>query len=143
MTSNRRVATRYDHDKFCRTEGWQPVSNARGAKVAHHVTYELPLHDGRILRTRVSRPVDRTDYGASMWAHILRDQLGVTDAQFWDCIDNENTPDRGAPAATTQGLPAELVHLLLNKVGLSSAEVALMSKADAIARANRFWETGK
>ncbi|BCB87816.1 hypothetical protein [Phytohabitans suffuscus] len=48
-----------------------------------HVTYELTLSDGRVLRTRVSHPVDRTTYGPSIWSHILRDQLDVTNAVFW------------------------------------------------------------
>lgn len=38
----------------------------------HHRTDEHTLWDGRILRTSISRPVDRTEYGASMWAHIGR-----------------------------------------------------------------------
>lgn len=42
--------------------------------------------DGRVLRTRVSHPVDRTDYGKSLWSHILRDQLEVSEAQFWECV---------------------------------------------------------
>lgn len=61
------------------------------------MTYELTLHDGRVLRTRISHPVDRTVYGAAMWAHILRDQLDVEEAEFWACVLDGTLPDRGAP----------------------------------------------
>ena len=52
----------------------------------HHDNYELTLPDGEILWTRISHPVNRTDYGPGMWADILRDQLQVSEATFWDCI---------------------------------------------------------
>src|SRR4051794_41203434 len=61
------VATRDDHQRFCAVEGWVQVRNARGKPVRHHETYELSLFDGRILRTRISRPVNRTTYGPAMF----------------------------------------------------------------------------
>lgn len=77
--------SRKDHDAFCRHEEWERVRDAVGRKGTHHVTYELNLPDGRVLRTRVSRPVDRSDYGPNLWGHILRDQLEVDEATFWAC----------------------------------------------------------
>lgn len=142
MSPDHRVPTRDDHDRFCRSEGWVLVRDSRGKQVRHHVTYEMTMPDGRILRTRVSRPVDRTDYGPAMWGHILRDQLEVSEAEFWACADDKTLPDRGAPPTQPEGLPADLVHLLVNRVGLSAAEVAGMTRDDALARLNRFWSTG-
>ena len=52
-------STRQDHEKFCGAEGWGLVRDARGRTGTHHVTYELGLPDGRVLRTRISHPVDR------------------------------------------------------------------------------------
>jgi hypothetical protein len=39
-----------------------------GRTGTHHVTYELDLIDGGVLRTRISHPVDRSSYGRSMWS---------------------------------------------------------------------------
>src|SRR4051794_37351203 len=78
--------TRDHHDRFCRIEGWRQVRNARGGTGTHHVTYELDLPDGRILRTRISHPVDRSTYGPAIWNHVLRDQLQVDEATFWACV---------------------------------------------------------
>lgn len=102
----------------------------------------LHLHDGRILRTRISHPVNRDTYGAQIWGHILRDQLDVDQATFWDCVHEGVKPGRGVPAPPAEALPAELVHLLLTRVQLTEAEVAAMSKDEAISSMQQFWATG-
>jgi hypothetical protein len=136
--------TREAHDRFCRIEGWTLVRGARGKEVGHHVTYELPLLDGNILRTRVSRPVNRDTYGQDMWHHILRSQLAVDEGTFWACVNHSEVPDRSIvrPIPTESALPLELAGLLKMKVGLSDAEVATMNKNTAVDRLNRFWESG-
>lgn len=134
--------TRKDHDTFCRVEGWRLVRDARGRTGTHHVTYELDLPDGRILRTRISHPVNRSNYGQSLWRHILRDQLHVEEADFWACVQDGTKPPRGLPELPAQALPADLVHLLISRVGLDETEVAAMSKQDALARLQRYWAQG-
>lgn len=48
-------------------------------------------------------------------------------------------PDRGEPKMPEEALPADLVHLLITRVGLSEAEIAEMSREDAIARMKEHW----
>lgn len=131
--------TKADHDRFCVVEGWRVVHNTRGGKVGHHVTYELELPDGRILRTRVSRPPNRESYGPALWRHILDDQLCVDEATFWACVRDNARPSRGTIEPPSDGLPAELAHLLLHRVGLSEAEVKTMTRAQAVERLAAFW----
>jgi hypothetical protein len=135
--------TRADHAAFCQAEGWQLVRDARGRSVAHHVTYELHLSDGRVLRTRISRPPNRTTYGAGIWRAILRDQLCVSEAEFWACVKDGEVPERSVvrPVAET-AIPAQVVHTLIHQVGIPEAEVAAMGRDEAIARLNRFWTEG-
>jgi hypothetical protein len=135
-------ATREDHERFCRAEGWQQIRDAKGRTGTHHVTYELALPDGPVLRTRISYPPDRTTYGASLWAHILRDQLSVTQDVFWACVRDGMLPDRGIPVPPAEALPADLVHLLITRVGLSEAEVRQLTKPEAIARLQQYWTKG-
>lgn len=108
----------------------------------HHATYTLALPDGRVLRTRIFRPPDRTQYGPSVWAHILRDQLVVSADEFWACVDDGVKPERGQPPAPAETIPAAVVAVLLRDLRLSEAEVARMSRARAIARATDYWTTG-
>lgn len=131
--------TRSHHDKFCQAEGWKVVRDARGRTVGHHVTYELHLLDGRILRTRISRPVNRDTYGPRMWSSILRDQLEVTPEEFWACVLEGAVPARSATEPVTNALPAQLVHLLIHQAKVSESEVATMSRDEAIARLNQYW----
>lgn len=61
---------------------------------------------------------------------------------FWACVRDGIPPPRGAPAVPAEALPAEVVHLLVTRVGLSEAEVAGMTRADAVARLARDWTEG-
>lgn len=134
--------TRKDHEAFCAVEGWQRVRDARGRTGTHHVTYELALPDGRTLRTRISHPVDRSGYGPGLWSHILRDQLQVTETEFWVTVKESKKPDRGVPESPAETLPADVVYLLISRVGMTEAEVAAMTKDQAVARLQRYWTDG-
>lgn len=107
------------------------------------MTYELDLPDGRTLRTRVSHPPDRTTYGPNLFSHILRDQLDVSVEEFWNCVQEGERPDRGALGVPEDALPAEMVHLLLTRVGLTETQVAGLSKSEAAARLNEYWTSGR
>jgi hypothetical protein len=134
--------TREHHDSFCQIEGWRQVRNARGGTGTRHVTYELDLPDGRILRTRISHPVDRSTYGPGIWSHILRDQHQVDEATFWAGVQNDVKPDRGVPELPSEALPADLVFMLISRVGLDEMTVAAMSKDEAIVRLQKYWIDG-
>ena len=131
--------SRKDHEKFCGAEDWRRVRDARGRTGTHHVTYELDLPDGRILRTRILHPVNRDGYGTGLWKHILKDQLHVSEEEFWACVRDGIKPDRGIRAVPPGALPADLVHLLITRVGLRESEVAAMSKEEAGERLHRYW----
>lgn len=135
--------TREAHLTFCQVEGWTRVRSARGRRGTHHDTFELTLPNGDVLRTRVSRPPDRSTYGARLWSHILKDQLDLTEEQFWAAVEDGVLPDRGAVAAPTEAIPTDVVWQLLDRVGLSADEVGRMTKAEAMARLQEFWTTGR
>jgi hypothetical protein len=134
--------TRADHERFCEVEGWRRVRDAKGRTGTHHVTYEHILWDGQVLRTRISHPPDRTAYGPGIWSHILRDQLKVDQEAFWMCVREGKRPDRGAHTVPAEALPADLVHLLLTRVGLSEDEVHRLLKPEAISRLQQYWTEG-
>ena len=61
---------------------------------------------------------------------------------FWACVQDKVVPDRGMPKPPLEALPAELVHLLISRVGLDEAEVATMSKEEAVVRLHKYWIDG-
>jgi len=122
------------HRQFCLTEQWTEVQRPAGGTVRHHLTYELHLDDGRVLRTRISRPPSRgLTYGPSIWGHILRDQLEVTEEEFWACVDEGKVPVRSRPAAPPpEAIPAGIV-FLLRRHGVREEEILALTKAEAVA----------
>jgi hypothetical protein len=86
--------------------------------------------------------VNRSGYGADIWAHILRDQLDVDAAVFWACVRDAALPRRGNPEPPAEALPAEVAYLLRDRVRLSDSEIAALTKDEAIARLQRYWAQG-
>lgn len=126
------AATREHHDEFCNRENWTLVRGAKGRPVAHRRTYELSLWDARILRTRISRPINATTYSKSMWSHILRNQLEVTSEEFWECVQSGVLPDRGGPQRIVdkQKLPLHL-YRQLRELGVQDEHIATLTPAQA------------
>jgi hypothetical protein len=117
------------------------VRNAHGRPGGHHVTYELRLSDGTILRTRISHPVNKQTHGAHLWRTILRDQLVVTEDEFWACVTDKQLPNRGEDEDVTpdEGLPAALAYQLIHAVGVSDDEVKTMTLEQALACMTEHW----
>lgn len=132
---------RRSHKVFCETEKWQSDKNARD-NTGHHLTYELALKDGSILRTRISHPPNKTTYGPSMWNHILRDQLCVSEAEFWNCVNNGVLPQRSQVKTSTESIPVGVAYKLINVVGLDEGTVSTMTKQEAIDRLNEYFTSG-
>ncbi|MGL5929254.1 MAG: cytotoxic translational repressor of toxin-antitoxin stability system [Dermatophilaceae bacterium] len=108
--------------------------SATGRRGTHHVDYELVLPDGRVLRTRVSHPPNRSSYGSAMWAHILRDQLDVTEREFWDCVKDGLAPDRGVSQPVSSAIPVGVAISLVNTFHIPESEVRAMTREQAIDR---------
>jgi hypothetical protein len=107
--------------------------------VTHHRTYKLELPDGEILRTRISKPVDRTQYAKSTWSHILREQLAVDSATFWACVKERVLPDRSTSAEERPGIPYHLVLELKRTCGISSEEAIKLTELQAKQKIAEHW----
>jgi hypothetical protein len=127
-----------DHHKFVEVEGWERKGTSRAAsRVGDHHRYFLRLANGDILRTRVSHGSGSIN-DPHLVALIFREQLRVTEQQFYDCVERGVLPPR--PQSQTPSLPentldAKLVRNLIRKMGLSQEEVARLSRDEAL----RIW----
>lgn len=95
---------------------------------------ELERHDGRVLRTRISRPANRESYGPALWKLILTEQLSVTEEQFWACVKDRRLPDRGGDSGdlpSRQCRPSWSSRPL--NIGLPETQVAQMTLEEAVA----------
>ena len=136
-----KLGSRRDHNRFCQVEGWTEVRNARGQKVRHHITYELEISDGSVLRTRVSRPANKETYGANLWSTILEHQLCVSETEFWSCVKDRVLPDRGRAERQPppNALPAQLVSQLVHEIKVPEDQVARMTLEQAMEVLTAHW----
>ena len=116
------------------------VTSAAGRPVRHHQTFELVLDDGAVLRTRISRPVDRTSYSPSMWSHILLDQLAVSADEFWTCVQNGVLPARSrVPEPDPRALPLYVMNELITRLGMEPDAAARLTPAEATEAIANYW----
>lgn len=86
--------------------------------------------------------MDNTDYGPKLWAQILKDQLEVSEAQFWECVNDGTRPAR-LPATVEipdkEPIPLGVAEKLVRLVGLDPVDIENLTRDQAVARLNQFW----
>lgn len=124
-----------DHLKFVENEGWTPKGTARGTgKKGDHKRYTLTLATGEVLYTRVSHGGGQID-DPKVVKQILRDQLQVSEDDFWRCVNDGTKPPRlqlEQDRGEGEELDATLVRSLVRRVGLSVEEVGRLTKEEAV-----------
>ncbi|AWR20874.1 hypothetical protein [Aurantimicrobium photophilum] len=67
-----------------------------------------------------------------MWSHILKQQLEVTQEEFWNCVREGQLPDRGFEPLTAppQSLPLFLLRELM-RLGVSEQDALTLTPAEA------------
>lgn len=120
--------THRDLRRFCDNDGWDPK------KLTDHWRYTKRLADGRTLRTKVS--FGSGEIGdPGLFAAILREQLQVTETEFWRVVRDGGPARRAAvPIAAPDAPPllSAATVLQLRNLGVSLEQVRkLRSQAEA------------
>jgi hypothetical protein len=124
-----------DVHAFCRIDGWVDADAEAGRRQGDHTRYRRLLGNGEILRTKVSH--GQGEYSGNLWRHILRDQLRITAAQFWETLRTGEPPERPedkVEAPEGNRLPYWLVDRLMKNVGLSECVIGDLTEAEALER---------
>lgn len=134
------------HKAFVETEGWeQKRSTGRGKRTAgDHFRYTLRLATGDVLYTRVSHGTGSLNDPNTI-AAVLRDQLRVSEDDFWRCVDDGVLPPRPQPPRTAvpaEGIDAKLLRNLARKVGVSPADLEGLTQEEAVQIWNDWLTTG-
>jgi hypothetical protein len=120
--------------KFVEVEGWEDKDKASGKHTGDHHRYVLTMPVGDRLMTRISHGSGQLG-DRDLFAHVLRDQLQVTEEQFWAAVDDGVRPQRPHPEAAVPDGPsidAKLARNLVVKVGLSPTDMAGMTQDQAV-----------
>jgi hypothetical protein len=136
------VGTAGDLERFCKIDGWTK-DTATGGKRQRHIRYEKTLGpDEQPLRTQVSHDRDKL-YSPGRWKAILRDQLKITEEQFWEALDTVKPVDRTPPPPPPEPIPtANWVLEGLRRAGLSDNEIDTLSPEEAEQELHRRWAGG-
>lgn len=121
-----------------RAPGWVEEPNfSRGrSRTGDHLRYSKEMPNGSRLRTKVSKH-PREEIGDDLFKHILRDQLRVTEDEFWSVVRRHSLDQEEPGKPATVGLPGWLVTCLIEVAGLPEDEVLGMTPEAAEAA----WET--
>ncbi|MHB1576874.1 MAG: cytotoxic translational repressor of toxin-antitoxin stability system [Candidatus Dormibacteria bacterium] len=106
-----------------------------------HRYYRLVLDDGTVLETRISHSSKKT-MSQGRWRAILRDQLGVSDEDFWKSLRDKRPVERpsGPPLEEEiEQIPLWAAELLTARLGMSLAAIAQLGRDRAIELARETW----
>lgn len=115
--------------RFCTVDQWDPPRQTK------HAVYTKVLADGTALMTAASRGKDRETIGQGLFHFILRVELQVSEAEFWRAIrtgEPATRPAHPAPAPVPPKPDAGLVFQLRTHLRLTDAQIAPLSKAEAL-----------
>lgn len=125
-------------EAFCRIDGWVEVDQGRSAD---HRYFRLVRDDGNVLETRVSHSSKKT-MSPGRWKAILRDQLQVSEEDFWSALRTKKSVERpSAPPAEgeIEQVPAWAAMLLSSRLKMSLEEIAALGRDRAIQLAHETW----
>jgi hypothetical protein len=141
------VFTHGDHRVFVEAEGWE-----KAGELAGHVNYLLRVNPpSAVLRTGISHGANSTEYFTQgIRSTIVHQQLQVTQAEFWACVNEGKRPQRrsdgysvglrGPEDAPPPLQNPGLLRQLEREFGESPADVAGMSDTELQAYLAVLWD---
>ncbi len=94
-------------EKFLQADGWSRLpASSRGGSSENHIFFEKLLDSGELLQTHISHS-SRGGPSPGRFGVILRQQLKVSRAQFWEALSSGEPVARPAPVDTEQQVEHE------------------------------------
>jgi hypothetical protein len=129
-----RVADFGELARFCRIDGWTKEGST------DHDIWVKALPGGELLRTSTSHSSSKTPSRGRFKA-ILREQLKISEAEFWAALDSGKPVDRpGAPEpAEAPSIPAHLIAVLAGEMDLKPEDIAALDPEAAERMVHEHW----
>lgn len=130
-----------DIERFCKIDGWQRQTGVGGPR-QRHIRFEKPLPDEPALRTQISHDRSSTP-SAGRWKAILRNQLKVTEEQFWEALRTRTPVDRTPPPPPPEPIPVDdWVREGLRRTGMTDTQIDDLDAEQAQQELYRRWSGG-
>jgi len=119
-------------EQFCKSDGWNPLAPTDHQPYVKIIS--CPGQQPRTLHTQVSHNRGHSP-SPDIWRFMLRTQLEVTEAQFWDVVRGGQPATRQCPPAipAKTRIPATILYQL-REYHVSEDEMRVMTKQDALDR---------
>jgi hypothetical protein len=130
-----------DVETFLAADTWRRIpASGRGGRRQRHIFFEKELPDGRILQTHISHDRSAT-ISVGRFSAILREQLEVSRADFWEAISSGEPVDRPVEVEKPDVLEhqAWVVAVLAGELHMSAEEIEALGEEEAIALVHAHW----
>lgn len=129
-----------DVEQFLGIDGWRQIpAGERGGCRQAHIFFEKLLADGRLLQTHISH--DRSKkINPGRFGTILREQLEVSRADFWEAIRSGEPVAR--PVDTEEATvehDAWVVAVLVGELHMSAKKIEGLSEEEAVRLVHEHW----
>jgi hypothetical protein len=134
-----------DVERFLGADGWRQIPpGERGGRRQSHIFFEKELPDGRLLQTHISH--DRSSWiGPGRFSAILREQLEVSRAEFWEAIRSGEPVERPVEMADEEVVEHEawVIAVLVGELHLTTGEIEQLTEQAAIDLVHKYWSRQK
>lgn len=130
-----------DVAEFLAADRWRRIpAGERGGRRQSHVFFEKELPDGRMLQTHISHDRSST-ISPGRFGMILREQLEVSRAEFWEAIRNGEPVDRPAAKDDDEAVEHEawVIAVLVGELHMPAEEIEKLTEQDAIELVHEHW----
>ena len=131
MTPN--APTWGEMEKFLQADGWRRLpASSRGGSSENHIFFEKLLDSGELLQTHISHS-RRGGPSPGRFGVILREQIKVSRAQFWEALSSGEPVARPAPVKAEQQVEHEawVIAVLAGELHMTADEIAELDAEQA------------
>jgi hypothetical protein len=130
-----------DVEQFLDVDGWRQIpAGERGGRRQSHIFFEKLLPDGRLLQTHISHDRSKA-ISPGRFGTILREQLEVSRADFWEAIRSGEPVAR--PVDTDDDATIEhdswVIAVLVGELHMSAEQIEALSEQEAVELVHRHW----
>jgi hypothetical protein len=120
-------------EKFLQADGWTRLpASSRGGSSENHIFFEKLLDTGELLQTHISHS-RRGGPSPGRFGVILRQQIKVSRAQFWEALSSGEPVPHPAPLDTEQQVEHEawVLAVLTSELHMTAEQIEALDAEQA------------
>lgn len=130
-----------DVERFLVADGWRQIpAGERGGRRQSHIFFEKELPGRRLLQTHISHDRSNT-VGPGRFSMILREQLEISRAEFWEAIRTGEPVERPVETDDEEAVEHEswVIAVLVGEFHMAPEEIEKLTEQDAIELVHKHW----